>query len=1146
MIKYNKNEQAVRKVPRWVPPSTSRRDEPGSRDQQDLVFRRVRGILNKLTPEKFDKLCLELLNVGIHSKVILKGIILLVFEKALEEPKYSSMYSQLCKRLDEDAPDFEPAGSNVKTFRRLLISKCQDEFENRSRAFAAYDKQNGPLTPEEQDQRGQAKAKMLGNIQFIGELGKLGMLHESILHRCIKQTWMDQYFDRMTRFSENMELPSRIRFMLQDSLELRDNEWKPRRRQTDHGPRTIRQIHQEELKTWMDQYFDRMTRFSENMELPSRIRFMLQDSLELRDNEWKPRRRQTDHGPRTIRQIHQEELKREQQSNQAMGRFTPDFFNINGGGSGAWPARGGLGDLFLQDTMSGRVGAGPGVISDELSPNPGFGSYSPRTQHRQMGQQQQQQQQGQQGQQRGSNNRSDSGDRQRDQGNQQGGYQNQAPRFQQRGGNQQRGNRNDDNQQQQRYQQRGGHDQQRGGYDHQRGSGNQQHHQGRNMNQQGQQQQHYQQYPPPQQQQRDYNQGGYNNKQQNKQYYNNENQDYGGRGGSGERDRDRDWDGDRGGRMGNRGGGMDQGRYGQQRQDRGQQDKPYGGGQQRDGGGGGGGRQRDDVRESRPPRINKLDTGEINLRPSGNMVLKPQVPRFLPPSATSNSPNSSPPRGIAPIHGLLPTNPPPNNVQQPPPLQTGYPGLPVKHSAAGSLGGGTGGAPAGERRIERKKQPTKEELLKSMEELLTTYLESKDDEAVIKSFKGLLAPKRHVPALLTYVMTHCIQQSDTERESAANLLSVLKKEGCITGNNFMDEELLTTYLESKDDEAVIKSFKGLQAPKRHVPALLTYVMTHCIQQSDTERESAANLLSVLKKEGCITGNNFMDAFTSFLESSKELESEVPLIKSHTAGLAARAVTDEVVSLADIADPLENGAFYPLFLLILQRIAKAKSKDGLVALFNESKVAMLKMLPESDRNKERMMEILEGKSLSFLFPLLRMQADVTKQLQSDSNPSALYKWIKENVSVTIHKDKGFINALTASVIKFIVAETSLPEGADPAVLPDKSLQEKETALLERFAPVLQKFVHVSIDLQLGALYALQTQCYNLSFPKGMLLRFFVNLYNLEAIEEEAFIKWKEDITDEFPGKGQALFQVNQWLTWLATAEEDSDSDEEVDD
>lgn len=41
---------------------------------------------------------------------------------------------------------------------------------------------------------------------------------------------------------------------------------------------------------------------------------------------------------------------------------------------------------------------------------------------------------------------------------------------------------------------------------------------------------------------------------------------------------------------------------------------------------------------------------------------------------------------------------------------------------------------------------------------------------------------------------------------------------------------------------------------------------------------------------------------------------------------------------------------------------------------------------------------------------------------------------------------------------------------------------------------------------------------------MLLRWFVLLYNLEIVEEEVFIKWKEDLNDEFPGKGKALFQV----------------------
>jgi translation initiation factor 4G len=41
---------------------------------------------------------------------------------------------------------------------------------------------------------------------------------------------------------------------------------------------------------------------------------------------------------------------------------------------------------------------------------------------------------------------------------------------------------------------------------------------------------------------------------------------------------------------------------------------------------------------------------------------------------------------------------------------------------------------------------------------------------------------------------------------------------------------------------------------------------------------------------------------------------------------------------------------------------------------------------------------------------------------------------------------------------------------------------------------------------------------------MLLRWFLMLYDLEVIEEEVFIKWKEDINDEYPGKGKALFQV----------------------
>ena len=54
--------------------------------------------------------------------------------------------------------------------------------------------------------------------------------------------------------------------------------------------------------------------------------------------------------------------------------------------------------------------------------------------------------------------------------------------------------------------------------------------------------------------------------------------------------------------------------------------------------------------------------------------------------------------------------------------------------------------------------------------------------------------------------------------------------------------------------------------------------------------------------------------------------------------------------------------------------------------------------------------------------------------------------------------------------------------------------------------------------------LQVFCYQHQFPKGMLLRWFNILYDLEIVEEEAFLRWKEDVNDQYPGKGKALFQV----------------------
>lgn len=80
------------------------------------------------------------------------------------------------------------------------------------------------------------------------------------------------------------------------------------------------------------------------------------------------------------------------------------------------------------------------------------------------------------------------------------------------------------------------------------------------------------------------------------------------------------------------------------------------------------------------------------------------------------------------------------------------------------------------------------------------------------------------------------------------------------------------------------------------------------------------------------------------------------------------------------------------------------------------------------------------------------------------------------------------------------------------------------MLQKYQPMLQTLLP-SIDSQVTALHSLQVFCLSHKFPKGMLLRWFMALYELSIIDEEALMKWKEDVNDAYPGKGQALFQVN---------------------
>uniref|UniRef100_A0A8C7UW57 Eukaryotic translation initiation factor 4 gamma 1 n=1 Tax=Oncorhynchus mykiss TaxID=8022 RepID=A0A8C7UW57_ONCMY len=288
-VKLNKAEKAwkpaVKKATSGQAAPEEESDDSEQAKTQEL-FKRVRSILNKLTPQMFQQLMKQVTELTIDTEERLKGVIDLIFEKAISEPNFSVAYANMCRCLiGLKVPTTDKPGVTVN-FRKLLLNRCQKEFEKDKDDDVIFEKKQKELDAaatvrEEKDRlkaeleeaKDKARRRSLGNIKFIGELFKLKMLTEAIMHDCIVKLLknhdeesleclcrllstigkdldfekakprMDQYFAQMDKIIKEKKTSSRIRFMLQDVLDLRRNTWVPRR--GEQGPKTIDQIHKD-------------------------------------------------------------------------------------------------------------------------------------------------------------------------------------------------------------------------------------------------------------------------------------------------------------------------------------------------------------------------------------------------------------------------------------------------------------------------------------------------------------------------------------------------------------------------------------------------------------------------------------------------------------------------------------------------------------------------------------------------------------------------------------------------------------------------------------------------------------------------------------------------------------------------------------
>ncbi|XP_062337646.1 eukaryotic translation initiation factor 4 gamma 1a isoform X3 [Osmerus eperlanus] len=311
----------------------SEEEDPEQVKTQEL-FKRVRSVLNKLTPQMFQQLMKQVTDLTIDTEERLKGVIDLIFEKAISEPNFSVAYANMCRCLmGLKVPTTDKPGVTVN-FRKLLLNRCQKEFEKdqdddeiferkQKEMEAAKEEEQASLKAELEEAKDKARRRSLGNIKFIGELFKLKMLTEAIMHDCVVKLLKNHD-------EESLECLCRLLSTIGKDLDF------------------------EKAKPRMDQYFNQMDKIIKEKKTSSRIRFMLQDVLDLRRCNWIPRR--GDQGPKTIDQIHKEA---ELEEHREQIKVQQQLLNKKDGGGGGRMGVGGSGGRGGAHTPGGGRGSQP-------------------------------------------------------------------------------------------------------------------------------------------------------------------------------------------------------------------------------------------------------------------------------------------------------------------------------------------------------------------------------------------------------------------------------------------------------------------------------------------------------------------------------------------------------------------------------------------------------------------------------------------------------------------------------------------------------------------------------------------------------------------------------------------------------------------
>lgn len=263
-------------------------------EEEDLAARTMQSILNKLVPEKFEcllKQALDSKQLVVTKKTTLISLTERLHKKAISEADYAPLYTHFVHKLK--LADFESFTENEEEtdIETVLLDLCL------TRLNAEVELEEGDNEAEKEIKSNRFWKQTLGNYTLLAEIYKRGVLeHEKL--SAIVRTLVGIV---MNSEEEHMNRAKRVE-QLYHVLKACGTEFEEECKERNHFRGDEPHV--------LESHFLELTKATTDESLQPRVRFMLQDLVELKNKHWESR----DRGgmdPKFLSEI-REEIRKEQ------------------------------------------------------------------------------------------------------------------------------------------------------------------------------------------------------------------------------------------------------------------------------------------------------------------------------------------------------------------------------------------------------------------------------------------------------------------------------------------------------------------------------------------------------------------------------------------------------------------------------------------------------------------------------------------------------------------------------------------------------------------------------------------------------------------------------------------------------------------